>query len=528
MECNQKNCPTTGTFIGNHQITFRTSNPLHIRFGRFRKKSAIMTGYKMAIEEKIHQNMAVHLGSNCLEFNIIEAIRKVMSRDWSHLKKGNIGQIFVPKIFLSKYPEIIDFEKFAQESQENNKINQIKGEMAERKVFDALKKFFNKQGKNDDVLIIRGLKFMKLKKHGEEDENDQDEIEDFEKDFLIINLTKRYVMSLEVKLCLSTNSLRGGKKQINGSKTMFDEWLGATFTKENGWVFLGVMCFDKVSPKYRPQFCESCRDFVIIGIDEEFESKFENMVLGREFYGIINPEKAEKEFLEAAKHLVFFAAFDPVITCSARLTKQVSKDLSKAGSAENIEVYRCLTPDQLPLLKANVPRVMFLNAPSTGKTTLMTSEACYLATEMNKPVLFCLPGTFGKNRKTLLTLNLENQFENITNLEVYSIKRRTEGTNYQALLEKVKSPKYINHHIFIDEIHIETNMDLEIMKEISRICVDRTLWLTVTSMNPVFAVRIKSEFADEFYFPEELVYPIRNSSQIIDFAYDIDGGYLKL
>ena len=92
MECNQKNCPTTGTFIGNHQITFRTSNPLHIRFGRFRKKSAIMTGYKMAIEEKIHQNMAVHLGSNCLEFNIIEAIRKVMSRDWSHLKKGNIGQ----------------------------------------------------------------------------------------------------------------------------------------------------------------------------------------------------------------------------------------------------------------------------------------------------------------------------------------------------------------------------------------------------------------------------------------------------
>jgi hypothetical protein len=44
-------------------------------------------------------------------------------------------------------------------------------------------------------------------------------------------------------------------------------------------------------------------------------------------------------------------------------------------------------------------------------------------------------------------------------------------------------------------------------------------------MNPVFAVRIKSEFAGEFYFPEELVYPIRNSSQIIDFAYDIDGRY---
>ena len=283
MECNQKNCPTTGTFIGNHEITFRTSNPLHIRFGRFRKKSAIMTGYKMAIEEKIHQNMAVHLGSNCLEFNIIEAIRKVMSRDWSHLKKGNIGQIFVPKIFLSKYPEIIDFEKFAQESQENNKINQIKGEMAERKVFDALKKFFNKQGKNDDVLIIRGLKFMKLKKHGEEDENDQDEIEDFEKDFLIINLTKRYVMSLEVKLCLSTNSLRGGKKQINGSKTMFDEWLGATFTKENGWVFLGVMCFEDIKLNYQPRFCTTCKQYVIVGLDEGFEAKFENIAKGKIF-----------------------------------------------------------------------------------------------------------------------------------------------------------------------------------------------------------------------------------------------------
>ena len=94
---------------------------------------------------------------------------------------------------------------------------------------------------------------------------DQDEIEYEEKDFLIINLTKRYVMSLEVKSSLSKNSLKSAKKQVNRAKRLIDEWLGATFTKENGWMFLGVICFDEKDPKYGSKFCGTCDKYIILG-----------------------------------------------------------------------------------------------------------------------------------------------------------------------------------------------------------------------------------------------------------------------
>ena len=535
MECTEKNCPTTGTFLGNHEILFRTINLLEERLKNLNKGKPNVSkqGYKMSIEEKIHQNMAIHLGSNCFEFDIIQALKKVMRRDWSHVKKGHIGQLFVPKVFLSKYPEVFDFQKFIEKCKERQgqcqegtneakmkaKVCHIKGELAERKVYNAIKKIFKKH--NEDVLVIQGLKFMALA------EQSQDEIKDFEKDFLVINLTRRYVMSLEVKSCLHTNSLRGSKRQVNGSKKLIDEWLGSIFKQESGWVFLGVMCFDELAPKYSPIFCRSCKEFVIIGLDEGFEEKFEYVSIGREFYGIQNSDTAEDEFLEASEYLLFFAAFEPVIISSNSLSRHVAQNLNKAGSAESIESWRCLTPSQLPLLKSRLAKVLFLNAPSTGKTTLMISEACHLSNEMQEPVLFLIPGTFGKKCKTLLALSMEQHFQSIAPLvEVSTVRRRTdEGIDYPKLLVLLQSDKYSSHHIFIDEIHIETDTDFKILKDIAQLFDDdgRTLWLTVTSMNPKFSVKIRTEFATDFYFPSDLVYPLRNSSQIINYAYNIQG-----
>ena len=69
-----------------------------------------------------------------------------------------------------------------------------------------------------------------------------------------------------------------------------------------------------------------------------------------------------------------------------------------------------------------------------------------------------------------LHTDLQNHFE------VCSALRTT-----KALLELVQSDKYQNHHIFIDEIHVETNEDIENLKEMANICSDRTLWITITS-----------------------------------------------
>ena len=130
---------------------------------------------------------------------------------------------------------------------------------------------------NVNKTLVKGLKFMKLTNQ------DEEEILDFEKDMLIINLKWRYVMSLEIKSRLSSNTLGSSKKQVNGCKELFDEWLGGTFKEENGWVFLGVMCFEDIKLNYQPRFCTTCKQYVIVGLDEGFEAKFENIAKGKIF-----------------------------------------------------------------------------------------------------------------------------------------------------------------------------------------------------------------------------------------------------
>ena len=182
----------------------------------------------------------------------------------------------------------------------------------------------------------------------------QEEIEDFEKDFLIINLTRRYTMSLEVKSSLSSNTLKSCKKQTDRTKKLIDEWLGATFTQENGWVFLGVMFFGEKSGKFSERsFCSVCRKHVIIGGIDEFVSTFENIIETN--CGMFeNSASAREEFLEVVECILFFASFDPVITSSKRLNKKVVESLNIAGTAENTEVWGCLTPNQLYIMKGTV------------------------------------------------------------------------------------------------------------------------------------------------------------------------------
>ena len=178
----------------------------------------------MTIEDKISKNLVVHLSSNCYGQDITKAVVKIVRRDWPQFENGQIGQVFVPKIFVSKYPEVIDHGKYKENvnnlrennerSPEETKLLQnkghIEGEMLEKKIYNGLKLIFTKL--NDDVMVVHGIRFMELA-----DQN-KDEIVDFEKDFLIINFTRRFVMSLEAKLCLGKNDLKKAKQQINGSK----------------------------------------------------------------------------------------------------------------------------------------------------------------------------------------------------------------------------------------------------------------------------------------------------------------------
>ena len=135
---------------------------------------------------------------------------------------------------------------------------------------------------------------------------------------------------------------------------------------------------------------------------------------------------------------------------------------------------------------------MFIAAPSTGKTELMASEACYLAITNGEYVSFFIPGTFGKNQKTLLALKMENRFKDIEKINVCSVRKRTKGIDYSELLDMVKSDLCKNSHIFIDELHVETDADLQTLKEVANVCRDKTLWLAIISMSTEMSTRVKS------------------------------------
>merc|ERR1712223_1969779 len=102
------------------------------------------------------------------------------------------------------------------------------------------------------------------------------------------------------------------------------------------------------------------------------------------------------EFIKVAEFLLFFASFEPVVT-PFKLSQKVAEKVDKGGQARFIDLWRCWTPNQLPLLKGNLPRVMFLSAPSTGKTALMEAKA-FQCMQMGMNVLFLLPFAFVDNK----------------------------------------------------------------------------------------------------------------------------------
>ena len=73
----------------------------------------------------------------------------------------------------------------------------VKAEKAEKKMFNALKKYFSNV--NEEVIVLYSFNFM-----GSLSKTD---FQPAEKDFILLNLTKRYIMPLEVKTAYHKEAL---------------------------------------------------------------------------------------------------------------------------------------------------------------------------------------------------------------------------------------------------------------------------------------------------------------------------------
>merc|ERR1719418_233031 len=100
-------------------------------------------------------------------------------------------------------------------------LQSVRGERAEKKMFKSLQKYFSKT--NEEVLVLNSFDCMKSwsEKH----------IKPVEKDFILINLTKRYIMPIEVKTNFHKQSLSKAIKQIKGTIELIDDWVAGDLTE---------------------------------------------------------------------------------------------------------------------------------------------------------------------------------------------------------------------------------------------------------------------------------------------------------
>ena len=107
-----------------------------------------------------------------------EAARIFLSRDHDkieallvHYRNGKLGVYMVPPMFFGEVPEAVILEEYNIPKH----LDRVRGDIAESKVYHALKDYF--KGTGDDVMIVHSHKFL-------------NKVSNNEKDFIVFNLSK--------------------------------------------------------------------------------------------------------------------------------------------------------------------------------------------------------------------------------------------------------------------------------------------------------------------------------------------------
>ena len=148
--------------------------------------------------------------------------------------------------------------------------------------------------------------------------------------------------------------MRKAISQIEDAKNLISDWAGGDLTECCGWRFVPAIYIEEELSNTEEEFCLDCMKYIIHGnnVDHQIKEMFTQTPASTH----INPDKAKEEFIKLAEYFLFLSAFEPIVTPSV-LSRRISDIIDKAGSAENIEMLRSWTPDQLPLLLSEVAKV---------------------------------------------------------------------------------------------------------------------------------------------------------------------------
>ena len=398
-----------------------------------------------------------------------EAINFVFERDhaWAkallngQIKIEDLGALRIPEIFLSKVPHLIDYDAFTQKHKieiakakamskppiekfpiskqgqdarytyENNvpvptdhgRDGDLSGDKWERFLYYSLKKYF--EDTKDACLIIHGHSFLH-----------EDNFK--EKDFIVLNLSKGYIMNIEVKA--SHKHFDNAKKQIKDCRKRIQAVLDCIPGMSSLWKFIGVCCIG-----------DGCfdNDFVINGSDLESDSYFDRKLCNIQKKVDVSSwspnDNRINEFVEIAKHLLFVAQGQSKVPLTKeKLTEKVNEDMDKASAPENILFW---TPEQLSIVQAMDIDWMFLMAYyGCGKTILLIERAEYLLRNPCNTIYFLIDNN---NSGLNEVLKLRFADRNI------KIKEKGKYNIFDRDFDFSKYGVHLTDHVIVDEARME-------------------------------------------------------------------------
>ena len=468
--------------------------------------------------------------------DVIAAIDQIFERDHDYFKRllnGEIkledfGTVMFPDIFLGQVPIVPDSDLFKSKyekaiekadkypcdeefplSKSASKLythkngvplikdisGQLKGDLLERRIYKDLQNFFTQT--KDACFILHGHSFL----HGDNFK---------EKDFIILNLTKGYVMSMEAKA--SYKQFKSAKGQVQDCHKRIQAVFDCIEGMSSTWKFVGVCFFgdgDASTIK---------NDFVINGTDD-FNAKItkiESKVKQQNW----RPEDHKKEFVSVSKFLLFEAQGQSKGTLTRdKLAERIDEDLNKASAPENIFFW---TPEQLSIVQAMDEDWMFLMSfYGCGKTILLIERAQYLLRNQNNTVHFYIDNNFDINIQDTydsgLAEVLKLKFED-KNIRIQS-KRKIFGPDFDLSSDGVKP----TDHVIIDEAYIDYGIDdaRAFLKKLTTFQSQvSTLWVALghLAFNSVEMHNFRKELKRNLFSCPTLKYCLRNGRKIVELA----------
>ena len=362
------------------------------------------------------------IGNGVSTRDIVKATNDLMKRDHKKILlllqdyfSGNLGTYFVPQEFFSHSPEVIKpFQYEATPTTSENHKAKIKGENAERFMFDSLYKYY--QNSKNDVVVLHSHQFLA----------DADK-KGCEKDFVVFNLSKGYMMIIETKSTASRGMYKKAEKQLRDGKSRLEE-ICAQIAETTKWKFCGVLfaMVKSVKPPFTCDCNKKCSLFCIVG-EEAFEFNFRQIEeeIAKSHEEIWIPSNHIEEFVELMKLVMFKAQGNSCAPVTmSNIVDLTEKHVLKAGTPFAEMFFWTL--EQLSLVQAHDLKYVYLDAfYSCGKTEALKhlakhwNEENNLRSEEEKNAVHYLVNR-PKNlslKKLPLTLILEKFFDK-TNVQV--------------------------------------------------------------------------------------------------------------